>query len=251
MSITEKLCLKLDDFQANVSCAFGSLREEKDFADVTLACEDGQQVEAHKVILASSSAFFHNLLKRNKHQHPLIYMRGLKYEDLIAILDFQYYGETSIHQENLDSFLAIAEELMLTGLTGTEKGETTIKPNETNYINNQKYRANKEYKQEFHDSDNKIQEHKVEDTVTLIDKKVLVSDLQELDEKIKSMMTKGDTMCSGSQSRQRVSVCTVCGKEGQMTIIKNHIEANHIEGIAHPCDFCDKTLRSANLYMTY
>ena len=34
------------------SWAFGNLREDNDFADVTLACEDDQQVEAHKVILA-------------------------------------------------------------------------------------------------------------------------------------------------------------------------------------------------------
>ena len=29
---------------------FGNLREDNNFADVTLACEDGTQVEAHKVI---------------------------------------------------------------------------------------------------------------------------------------------------------------------------------------------------------
>ena len=43
------------DFEDN---AFGELREGKDFSDVTLACEDGQQVEAHKVVLTSSSPFF-------------------------------------------------------------------------------------------------------------------------------------------------------------------------------------------------
>ena len=37
----------------NISTAFSSLREEKNFADVTLACEDGQWVNPHKVILAA------------------------------------------------------------------------------------------------------------------------------------------------------------------------------------------------------
>ena len=64
----------------------------KENADVTLACEDGKQVEAHKVILASSSPFFHNFLKRNKHPHPLIYMRGVKSDDLLAIVDFLILG---------------------------------------------------------------------------------------------------------------------------------------------------------------
>ena len=43
----EKLCLQWNDFKENVSSAFGDLRQDKEFADVTLACEDGQQVEAH------------------------------------------------------------------------------------------------------------------------------------------------------------------------------------------------------------
>ena len=71
-SMSEKLCLKWNDFQENVNSAFGNLREDNEFADVTLACEDGQQIEAHKVILAASSPFFQTLLKRNKHPHPLI-----------------------------------------------------------------------------------------------------------------------------------------------------------------------------------
>ena len=41
----EKLCLQWNDFGENVSSAFGDLREDKEFTDVTLACEDGQQVD--------------------------------------------------------------------------------------------------------------------------------------------------------------------------------------------------------------
>ena len=101
--MSEKLCLQWNDFKENVTTAFGSLREDNDFADVTLACEDGEQFEAHKVILASSSPLFQNILTKNKHAaHPLIYMRGMKSEDLVAILDFLYCGEANVYQENLD-----------------------------------------------------------------------------------------------------------------------------------------------------
>ena len=77
--------MKWNDFEENASASFHNLREDNEFADVTLACEDGQQIEAHKVILAASSPFFQNLLRRNKHPHPLIYMRRIKSEDLEAI----------------------------------------------------------------------------------------------------------------------------------------------------------------------
>ena len=71
------------------------------------------------MILAASSPFFQNLLNKNmkKHHHPLIYMKGVKFEDLCAIVDFLYLGEANVFQENLDSFLGIAEELKLKGLT--------------------------------------------------------------------------------------------------------------------------------------
>ena len=36
-SMSEKLCLKWNDFQENVNAAFGNLREDNEFADVTLA----------------------------------------------------------------------------------------------------------------------------------------------------------------------------------------------------------------------
>ena len=71
--MTEKLCLQWNDYQENTKSALGNLRQDKDFNDVTLVCEDGQQVEAHKVILAASSPFFQKLLGRNKHSHPLVY----------------------------------------------------------------------------------------------------------------------------------------------------------------------------------
>ena len=117
--MSAKLCLQWNDFQDNIKSAFGNLREDKDFTDVTLFCEDGQQVEAHKVILAASSPLLKKLLSKNKHPHPLIYMRGTKFDDIFAIMDFLFRGEANVFQENLDSFLAIAEEVQLEGLMGT------------------------------------------------------------------------------------------------------------------------------------
>ena len=117
----EKLCLQWNDFRNNASSAFGDLRDDRDFTNVTLVCEDGQEVEAHKVVLIASSPFFLNLLKRNKHPHPLVYMRGLKFENLMSLVDFLYLGEANIYQDYLDSFLVMAEELQVKGLEKKEE----------------------------------------------------------------------------------------------------------------------------------
>ena len=94
--------------------------------DVTLACEDGKQIESHKVVLAATSPFFLDLLKRNKHQHPLIYMKGIKSENLLAMVDFFYRGEANVSQENLEDFLALADEMRLKGLSRLEESEETL-----------------------------------------------------------------------------------------------------------------------------
>ena len=58
----------------------------------------------------------------------MIYMRGLKSNDLTAIVDFLYFGEANVYQENLDSFHAIAEELQLKGLEGSKDQQESNEP---------------------------------------------------------------------------------------------------------------------------
>jgi len=125
----EKFCLRWNDFEANISTAFRELREDKDFFDVTLACDD-DQIQAHKVILSACSPFFRTVLRRNKHEHPLLYLKGVKYIDLVAVLNFMYHGEVNVAQEELNSFLAVAEDLKVKGLTqnGSDKPSTRSEP---------------------------------------------------------------------------------------------------------------------------
>jgi len=112
----EKFCLKWNDYQSNIGHAFNDLREEKDFFDVTLACEDNQ-IEAHKVVLSACSPFFKTILKRNPHQHPLLYLKGVNSRDLGSLLNFMYQGQVNVAQENLNTFLTVAEEFKVKGLT--------------------------------------------------------------------------------------------------------------------------------------
>jgi len=130
MGTSEKFCLRWNDFENNISGAFRELREDKDFFDVTLACDD-DQMQAHKVILSACSPFFRTILRRNKHEHPLLYLKGVKFTDLVSVLNFMYHGEVNVAQEELNSFLAVAEDLKVKGLTqnnSPSKQQNTAKP---------------------------------------------------------------------------------------------------------------------------
>ena len=244
MQNSEKLCLQWNNFKENLNLAFGRFRSDEDFADVTLACEDGTQIMTHRVILASSSPFFMDMLKKNKHPHPLIYMRGLKAEDLVAMVDFLYYGEANVNQESLDAFLGLAEELKLKGLTGsiTEGNDMEFKgkgiPPENGIKERKQGReAILHAPPPFNVRSSKPQSEN--SSVALVSEEA-----HQLDEEIKSMMTRVEGKMI---QRSSVYLCNVCGKEDKISNIKTHIEANHMaSNIDHSCDICGKISRSRN-----
>ena len=249
--MTEKLCLQWNDFQENIKAAFGAFRSDIDFADVTLACEDGYQIEAHKVFLAATSPFFKSLLQRTKISHPIVFMRGMKREDLDAIVDFLYFGEANVHQENLDAFLALAEELKLKGLSGEDVGEkethfSSATPNPKQSMKStQKFSnvSSKEYliaKTELSDFDVRTPQN----NLSLPASSAFSVDLKDLEEKVMSMVEKSEKRISVGKRIVSAFTCRICGKEGMDTDIKRHIESAHMEGLSIPCNFCDKTCRS-------
>ena len=119
-SASEKFYLRWNDFQQSIASSYQDLRKDPDFCDVTLVCDNDQQLEAHRIILTACSQFFSTILKRNKHSHPMIYMRGVTAKELVAIVDFIYHGEANIHQEDLVAFLALAKDLQIKGLAGAK-----------------------------------------------------------------------------------------------------------------------------------
>jgi len=113
---TEQFCLRWNDFHANITAAFSEIKEDEDFLDVTLVC-DGDMVRAHKLVLSACSPLFRVMLKKNSHPQPMIFLRGIRFPDMVAILNFMYHGEVNVNQEDLQMFLAAAEELRIKGLS--------------------------------------------------------------------------------------------------------------------------------------
>jgi len=116
MAPTEQFCLRWNDFHSNITSAFSEIRDDDDFLDVTLVC-DGDIVRAHKLVLSACSPLFRIMLKKNSHPQPMIFLRGIRFPDMVAILNFMYHGEVNVNQEDLQQFLAAAEELRIKGLS--------------------------------------------------------------------------------------------------------------------------------------
>ena len=238
---SEKLCLQWNDFQTNLNIAFKNLREDSEFNDVTLACEDGSQVEAHKFVLAASSPVFQNLLRRKKHAHPLFYMRGMKSQDLQAIVDFLYCGETNVFEEDLDSFLTIAEELQLKGFIEKSKDQgkrhQELLPKDDPVSPTRVTTKDRKIEPRVN-----VHRPRVDTDVVVItessnktnnDRKENEQDkfIKEYDEIVKSKMEPGKRMEKG----KRLKKCKHCDfKEMEATDMKIHISQNHMSEYPYP-----------------
>ena len=124
----------------NVQNTFRRLWTSSDLTDVTLATEDGSQIKAHKVILASSSIFFENLFKRTNHPNILVYLKGVTKSRLEMLLKFVYLSQVEVPAEDLEGFLDVARELQISGLLGNDglserEGVVSLTPEPTNRAN--------------------------------------------------------------------------------------------------------------------
>ena len=78
-----------DNFETNAPITLRKLWYDQYFADVTLATVDDKQIRVHKVILSSCSQFFRNVLLKNPHHNPRLY---LKFKELAMVMKFIYLG---------------------------------------------------------------------------------------------------------------------------------------------------------------
>ena len=99
-------------FSKHLTEAVQEMFEDKSFANVTLVCDGQRQLRAHKFVLSACSSVFKSILQYNSAEsNPLIILRGIRYEDMEAILQFMYQGETCVSKDRIKDFMKTAEEL--------------------------------------------------------------------------------------------------------------------------------------------
>jgi len=251
---SEKFCLKWNEYESNVSATFKELRDDHDFADVTLASDEGGlQMEVHKIVLAASSPFFSTLLRKNKNEdrHPMIFLKGVKPKELKSVVDFMYNGEVNVFQEDLKEFLIMAEELQLRGLR--QDGENSKEQSCSESNDNEKVT----YDESGNDGDNEIIINPEDnkdidedmDDIAEIDEsfsengndRVMVEESDNIEEMIEAMMVRVGAEWT----------CAICGKKAgkYKNNLRKHVEIVHVDQKGKPCKFCGKAYKSRpNLY---
>lgn len=232
----EKFSIKSNDFHSNVAKSFKNLRNREDFSDVTLVGDDFKQIAAHKIILSSCSEYFNNILKNFALQkHPILCLDGMSSEDIEKVMDYIYYGEMKIYQDDIDRFLDVGHRLGLEGLvpqTDSTK-ESTLKKD------NHALQDIEHFKTESHDVEVRIK--KIQSThdpmiISFADGSSIDS-IEELDNKVEE---------SYSRDIDGRYLCLFCQKAFKNSgHIREHVEV-HFDGLSFNCNYCENTFRSRN-----
>ena len=226
----ENYSLSWNDFSTSTTNAFKLLLTEKNFTDVTLVCEDDKQIDAHKLILSSSSSFFQNILLRNHHPNPMIYLKGIKYKELEGIIKFIYLGQTEVGQDDLTEFITVAKDLEINGLK-----ENIDKASNTGQMKSriQDDDAHEKIYQSSVDKDTAA--YPLENEIALADNILR----EETGEEFFGQIDVFDTEESKQLNEHAGFVCEECFKNFTSAgNLKQHKTAIH-QGKRYPCNQCD------------
>ena len=227
------------------------LWESEEFLDVTVACDD-DQVHAHKVILSAASPFFRQIFLRNPHNHPLIYLRGTSKKHFQSLLNFIYSGETSVNQDDLETFMALANNLKIHGLAGEfseteEEGKEPVQTEvrKTDDAANDMDMIDYERKTIFdkHEED----QSKIEGITYNDTSDILHVNVEENSKREYRMLNEDEfekRVCELMMKIESGWMCKECPYRSKNKIhVQEHVEM-HIEGFSVQCKYCEKTLKS-------
>ena len=127
------------------------LREQNQFFDLSLVCEDGARLPAHKVILAAHSDKFRQILEQMSSSDVLqtpvshcVFLTGVREEELTNILDYIYEGEARVSSAALARFLGVAEILHINSLVNVDNSDNESKKTQDEEIEEEVYLASEE-----------------------------------------------------------------------------------------------------------
>ena len=196
------------------------------FTDVTLVCDGKQLLQAHKIVLSACSPVFKDIFSSNQNQdNSIIFLDGINFENMQAILNYMYYGEAMASLKDVNLLKDIAQNLKIHGM--------------------------KEMITEFET------ESSVKQLGQLFDPKLLTRQKKEklpkctLDEYSMSTLTCSECLkvfaSTGSLTTHFRTIhqgmrftCEICDEKfNTNNHRKIHIQWKH-QGITYPCDYCDQ-----------
>merc|ERR1719300_1559272 len=113
----ETFVLKWKYLMENTSATLEEETTKKNnFADVTLVSDELTKFKVHKFVLSACSPIFKEILLDNPHENPIIYLNGVKEDEVQTMLQLIYYGQVNVYTKRLEILFKAIEKFQLTGI---------------------------------------------------------------------------------------------------------------------------------------
>ena len=243
--------LAWNDFEQCVSNSYREMLDSEHFVDVTLATDDDQHIRCHKVVISASSPVLRAILEKHPHQHPLIYLSGVKYQELRSIINFMYIGHTDVAQDVLETFMGVAAKFKIKGLSNCQINEQQKQEDQPTKQESEHPKQD-QVKLEFkpvHEKDQSYENYESEKYSYSEAKQDSDQGQQMVDEEkgvelFEDENVDTDHISSNSPPSKVIKIgkeykCGFCDYKGRFrNNVDMHRAAQH-EGKRFPCDFCD------------
>jgi hypothetical protein len=107
--------VQFDKFVVHTAVTVRNLLTDSSFCDVILTCDSQGSINAHKFLLSSASNVFMNIFSDSTFSPQMVFLRGVQFEDLAALVKFIYLG-VAVAADHMDSFFSTARDLEIKGL---------------------------------------------------------------------------------------------------------------------------------------
>ena len=213
----EEFLLNWNFQNQTVSSILNVVASESQFSDVILVSEELLSCRAHKSVLSAHSPVLKDILLRNPHSKPLIFLRGVKMNELQIIMNLMYFGEAALNIKRMETLLQVITDLQMTcfEIPLRSKMQAEKKKKEIRKIQQERIIKQQKFKAEAL-NENFMKE--VEDCAASFYKSPIV---------VPSRRNNGELDCD--------SCNYTTPKLGHL---KRHKESVH-DGIKYECDVCD------------
>ncbi len=258
-----KLSLGWNKFEESLANSLSSLRNEEHLFDVTFVTDDEELVKAHKLVLSACSTFFQKLFKKSpgsQHQDSLIYSYGINSKNLNSIIEYIYNGKVEIREDEVDSFIFIAQKLKIKGLmtdVETKQEKTIVTPDKINDL----WEDNSNSVEYFEQSENIVKS----DIVKIKNESKPKLPQDNISKQIKNTSIYKSLNSSEAKdfslgqafryktlnemimkNKDNTWGCMQCGKiYNNISAIHSHAEF-HIEGLTYECGMCLKKFKTSS-----
>ena len=218
-----------------------------DFKDVTLVSDDKQSIKAHRNILSRCSPVFKNILQmEGQCNHPVIYLKGIKYSEIDAILKFIYWGETKCNEKELNELLLTAKNLEIKELCDNANIQDEVQVDEEAKLLDALIEDSIETKSVDYADNGKEKEDQPVEKIYFKNETKTVESLQENKEQVQ-IPKEEDASTSPTPAKTKTInglkvKCLKCANYfANKWVLDRHIKSVH-EGVRHACNY-DKCYR--------